>query len=180
MKCILYILVLINFTRSVDAQKSDSSEIRLSKSLQNVGWLKHYEEYKKRNNEVIKGAIKVDKRLRFYSNKKFEMRVFYDNSPLFADYRDVTIGSCVRNDGIEVSILSGTWLVKKDTVYLNYQLELIYENDTYFSNTDSRRWDPDIKRIKTHINACKLMRFEKYTFKGNQLLNTDKDYPNFE
>lgn len=108
------------------------------------------------------------------------MRVFYDNSPPFADYRDIQIGSCIRNDGWEVSILSGTWSVRKDTVYLTYQHEFIYENDTCFSNTDTRKWDPDLKRIKTHVNVCKLIRYEKYTFKENQLLSLDKDFPSFK
>jgi hypothetical protein len=170
-KCFLCLLVLLlpaaGFAQNTT---SDSAELLLKTSLVEAGWLRYWVGVPMQyigGNEVA-GYTTVEKNMIFFKDQRFELNVYadFDYPQLFEPGKSSTYCR-QRKKYEEVSVITGTWTVKKDSVYLHYRLEKLYNSETYANYNYNRNFSRACT-LKV-LGSCQLNYSEVYTFKDTKL-----------
>ncbi|MES2679695.1 MAG: hypothetical protein V4635_07415 [Bacteroidota bacterium] len=175
--CLLFIILMGHAKGFSQNKKTDSSEIILKTTLVDAGWLRFWAGEPMQNiggNEVA-GYTSVEKRIIFLKDLTFEMNVYADfETPVPFERADARIYCRQRKKHEEVSVFTGNWSVKKDSVYLHYRLEKIYDSEEYATFNYARNFTRGCT-LKSH-SSCKLNHKEVFIFKEETLCSIKRIY----
>jgi len=170
-------LLLAPATGFAQNTTSDSVETGLKRNLVEAGWLRHWAGVPMQyvgGNEVA-GYTNVEKKIIFFKDQRFELNVYldYDYPQPFNLGKNRTYCR-QRKKYEEVSVLTGSWSVKQDSIVLHYRLEKLYNSEAYAAYN----YDRNFGRACTLkvLGSCKLNYREVFTFKENNLCSAQSSY----
>jgi len=171
MKYLVLNLLLACLATNAMAQSQDSAGLSVSTRLIAAGWLRYWAGQPNVHTSVgeVSGYTSVEKKIRFYENSGFQINIYREDAPLITDPFLSPEPCMVRDNEEEVAVITGTWSVKNDSVYLSHKKEYIYNREKYLNHLYSKETNPLYKGHLQARGACKVNRREIYTFREDNL-----------
>ncbi|MES2701359.1 MAG: hypothetical protein V4649_01915 [Bacteroidota bacterium] len=158
------------------AQQSDSSKQAIEKAIVAAGWLQYWQGVPNQWMDIqggraeVTGYVTVDKRLCFFKDHTFEMDIYreppyYSVTPIELNNYNPCRG---RKDG-ELSVITGSWSVKRDSIYVVYKTENFYDYEQYADYQGLKRsGETNLTRPRSK-GRCKLSRKEIYLWQDGKV-----------
>lgn len=172
-KYALYALTLK--TASLWAQHPDSIGLSIKSAIVHAGWLQDWRGIPTKVVEIrggsaeVAGYTTVDKRIRFFKNLTFEMDVYKERFSLFVPGSFNELNLCGSRQDDEMSVITGTWSVKMDSIYLQYRKECIYNSGQYSEYQSLRELGKSSRTHPKEVCKSNLRRKETYLWRDGRV-----------
>lgn len=153
------------------AQQVDSAEKTIEKTVVAAGWLQDWRGSATQwlnisgGRAEVTGYVSVDRRICFFKNHTFEVDVYREP----ADYSLINgMYPCRGRQDNEMSVFTGGWSVKKDSIYLFYKRESFYDYEKYGEYQALKNSGETTVFRPKPVGKCKLRRKETYLWQDGK------------
>ena len=175
---ILIVMLLMLNIASALANNDDSAKADIKVALIEAGWMRDWRGEPTQWTDIhgvraeVTGYVSVNRRIRLYKNNAFEIDVYQQPNYTLQDKLENGLPCPSTHSDIEVSVITGKWSVKEDSIYLIYKRENIYNLNEYSEYQSTLGSSEEQKRPKV-LRDCRFKRKETYVWSDRKMCLAD-------